>query len=208
MKSHLFSLFFLFSFISFSQAQTASEWMETINATYKKAVSYYIKFEAVEENTEKISGELYAAKEKYSLQISDIYQMFDGKTLYTVSKDDKEITISKPAADGSDLLTPTKSLELEKTEYTAVLDKTETVNGKKVQKIKLSPKKQNSEINYILVSVYTADNTLYQYKEFLKNGSSRTITVKEYLENLIIPRSLFKFDRAKYEKNGYIVTDL
>lgn len=204
----LYFLTFIFSFFSIGFAQSADEWMDKVNSTYKNVNSYYIKFEIFEEGAEVISGELYASKERYSLQIMDIQQMFDGKTLYTVLKDDKEVTVSKPSKDNSDFLTPTKVLDLYKTEYTATLDKSEISKGQKIQKIKLSPKNKNSEISYIIVSIHTTDSTLYQYKEFLRNGSSRDINIKEYLENLIIPRSLFKFDRAKYEKDGYIVTDL
>ena len=31
---------------------------------------------------------------------------------------------------------------------------------------------------------------------------------KDYLENLIIPKPLFKFDKSKYESDGYIVTQI
>ena len=46
------------------------------------------------------------------------------------------------------------------------------------------------------------------YNEYLNSGETRSIKVKEYLESLIIPRALFKFDQSKYEKDGYIVTQL
>lgn len=193
---------------SFLTAQTASELLNKVSNTYQNANSYYIKFNMTDnQGSATESGELFAAKEKYSLEIIDIRQMFDGKTLYTITKDDKEVTVSKPDADSNDFLSPTKVLNFYKTNFKAVMDKTETVNGKKVQFLKLTPK-EKSEVEYALIGIYTGENTLYQYKEFLTGGINRTITVKEYLENLIIPKALFKFDQSKFEKDGYIVTPI
>lgn len=207
MKKYLFFLTFSMAFFSIAQAQTAQEWLDRVSATYNKANSYYIKFELKDGNSKTEIGEIFAVKEKYSLEILDIQQMYDGKTLYTISKDDKEITVSKPAPNSDDFLTPTKVLALYKTNFKASLDKTATVGGKSLQYIKMTPSGK-AEADYVMVAIDTKNNTLYEYKEFLKGGGTRTIQVKEYLENLIIPKSLFKFDQPKFEKDGYIVTQL
>lgn len=197
----LFLLIFQFTF-----AQTAKEWMDKVSETYSKIPTYYIKFEVKESGSSKAeTGELFAAKEKYNLEVMGINQMYDGKTLYTISEEDKEITLSNPEPGSDDLLTPTKVLNLYKTGYTLSLDKSATVSGKKIQYIKLKPT-QSSEVSSILVGINKENSTLYEYKETYPNGSTRTITVKDYLENLIIPRTLFKFDESKYENDGYIVT--
>lgn len=190
------------------QAQTAKEWMDKMRQTYLKIPTYYIKFEVKESDNSKVeSGELFAAKEKYSLEVMDIKQMYDGKTLYTISKEDKEVTISVPPADSDDFLTPTKVVNMYKNGFSLSLGKTETIHGKKIQFIKLTPTSKN-DADYMLVGINTADNTIYQYKEIYKNGTTRTVTVKEFIQNLIIPRALFKFDKSKYEKDGYIVTSI
>lgn|SRR5690606_24180678 len=198
-------LFFLLAF-NFIFAQTAQEWMEKVSETYSKIPTYYIKFEVKESGNPKAeTGELFAAKEKYNLKVMGINQMYDGKTLYTVSEEDKEVTVSNPEPGSDDLLTPTKVLNLYKTGYNLSLEKSATISGKKIQYIRLQPT-QSSELSFILVGINKAENTLYEYKETYPNGSTRTITVKDYLENLIIPRTLFKFDESKYENDGYIVT--
>lgn len=207
MKKYLFAIWMSVVGFQLMQAQTAQEWLDKVSNTYNSANSYYIKFELKDDSSLKEIGEIFAVKEKYSLEILDIQQMFDGKTLYTISKDDKEITVSKPSPQSDDFLTPTKVLALYKTNFKASLDKKATVNGKSLQYIKLVPSGK-SESDYVLIAVDTKNNTLYEYKEFLKGGGQRTITIKEYLENLIIPKSLFKFDQPKYERDGYIVTQL
>lgn len=208
MTKYIFSILTLL-FISVSvQAQSAKELLDQVSNSYTKIPTYYIKFEVKESGNAKAeTGEVYASKEKYNLNVMGINQIYDGKTLYTISKEDKEVTVSTPAKDSEDLLTPVKILGMYKTGYKYELEKTSTVGGEKIQFIKLTPT-GNSDISSISVGINTKNKTLYQYKENHKNGGSRTITVKDYLENLIIPKPLFKFDKSKYESDGYIVTQI
>lgn len=204
----LLSSFFALSLVLSVQAQTAQEWLDSVSNTYNQASSYYINFEfQFNEGDEVQIGELFAVKEKFSLQVMDITQMYDGKLLYTISKDDKEVTILKPDENSNDFLTPTKILYTYKNNFTPTLDKTTTIDGVKVQQIKLTPNQPN-EYDYIMIAIDVSTQTIKMYNEYLKSGETRSIKVKEYLESLIIPRALFKFDQSKYEKDGYIVTQL
>lgn len=204
----LLSSFFALSLVLSVQAQTAQEWLDRVSNTYNQASSYYINFEfQFNEGDEVQIGELFAVKEKFSLQVMDITQMYDGKLLYTISKDDKEVTILKPDENSNDFLTPTKILYTYKNNFTPTLDKTTTIDGVKVQQIKLTPK-QSNEYDYIIIAIDVSTKTIKMYNEYLNSGEVRSIKVKEYLESLIIPRALFKFDQSKYEKDGYIVTQL
>lgn len=204
----LLSSFFVLSLVLSVQAQTAQEWLDRVSNTYNQASSYYINFEfQFNEGDEVQIGELFAVKEKFSLQVMDITQMYDGKLLYTISKDDKEVTILKPDENSNDFLTPTKILYTYKNNFTPTLDKTTTIDGVKVQQIKLTPK-QSNEYDYIIIAIDVSTKTIKMYNEYLNSGETRSIKVKEYLESLIIPRALFKFDQSKYEKDGYIVTQL
>ena len=204
----LLSSFFTLSLVLSVQAQTAQEWLDRVSNTYNQASSYYINFEfQFNEGDEVQIGELFAVKEKFSLQVMDITQMYDGKLLYTISKDDKEVTILKPDENSNDFLTPTKILYTYKNNFTPTLDKTTTIDGVKVQQIKLTPK-QSNEYDYIIIAIDVSTKTIKMYNEYLNSGETRSIKVKEYLESLIIPRALFKFDQSKYEKDGYIVTQL
>lgn len=204
----LLSSFFALSLGLSVQAQTAQEWLDSVSNTYNQASSYYINFEfQFNEGDEVQIGELFAVKEKFSLQVMDITQMYDGKLLYTISKDDKEVTILKPDENSNDFLTPTKILYTYKNNFTPTLDKTTTIDGVKVQQIKLTPNQPN-EYDYIMIAIDVSTQTIKMYNEYLNSGEVRSIKVKEYLESLIIPRALFKFDQSKYEKDGYIVTQL
>src|SRR5690625_6954301 len=97
----------------------------------------------------------------------DITQMYDGKLLYTISKDDKEVTILKPDENINDFLTPTKILYTYKNNFTPTLDKTTTIDGVKVQQIKLTTK-QSNDYDYILIAIHIATKTIKMYNKYIK----------------------------------------
>src|SRR5690625_6189102 len=164
----LLSSFFALSLVLSVQAQTAQEWLDSVSNTYNQASSYYINFEfQVYEGDEVQIGELFAVKEKFSLQVMDITQMYDGKLLYTISKDDKEVTILKPDENSNDFLTPTKILYTYKTNFTPTLDKTTTIDGVKAQQINYTPK-QSNEYEYKIIEVHIATKTIKMYNKYIK----------------------------------------
>ena len=191
-------------------AQSAKQVLDNVYNKYQNAQSYYIKFDFEHQNkgnTQKKSGEVYSAKQKFNLNVDETNQIFDGKKLYTIAKDEKEVVISN-ASNTEDFLTPTKVLNSYKIGYHYTLDKKQTIGGQTIQFVKLTPTTQNATVKYSILGVNTKNNQIYSYQEFGKDGSKTTISVKEYLENLIIHKDYFNFDQKKYKSKGYIVTQL
>lgn len=206
-KNIYFALTLFIVGISSLQAQTAKEWLGKVEAKYNNATSYYIKFDFSSGGTNKKDGEIFSLKSKYNLNMGNLNQIYDGKRLITIDNDDKEITLSD-ASNTDDFLTPTKILSSYKTHYTYALDKRQTIGGSTIQFIKLTPKQSNGALKYSLLGINTSNNQIYQYQEINKDGSTTSITVKEYLENLIIHKSYFNFDANKYKPKGYMITQL
>ncbi|HEY4540701.1 MAG TPA: outer membrane lipoprotein carrier protein LolA [Faecalibacter sp.] len=210
MKKTIFSFILLLVGVGMVNAQTAKQWLDKVYNKYQNAQTYYIKFDFEHQNkgnTQKNSGEVYSAKQKFNLNVDQTNQIFDGKKLYTVAKDEKEVVISN-ASNTEDFLTPTKVLNSYKTGYHYTLDKKQTIGGQPIQYIKLTPTTQNATMKYSVLGINTKNNQIYSYQEFGKDGAKTTITVKEYLENLIIHKDYFNFDQKKYKSKGYIVTQL
>ena len=210
MKKILFSFIFLFIGFGIVNAQSAKAMLDNVYKKYQNTQSYYIKFNFEHGNGGKTSqqdGEVYSSKQKFNLNVKDTNQIFDGKKLYTISKEEKEVVISN-ASNSDDFLTPTKVLNSYKTGYQYSLDKKQNIGGQSIQFVKLTPTAQNASMKYSILGINTKNNQIYSYQEFSKDGSKTTITVKEYLENLIIHKDYFNFDQKKYKSNGYIVTQL
>jgi len=210
MKKTIFSFILLLVGVGMVNAQTAKQYLDKVYSKYQNAQTYYIKFNFEHQNkgnAQTKTGEVFSAKQKFNLNVDDVNQIYDGKKLYTVAKDDKEVMISS-ATNTDDFLTPTKVLSSYKTGYSYALDKKQTIGGKSIQFIKLTPTQQNAAMKYSVLGINTKNNEIYSYQEFAKDGSKTTITVKEYLENLIIHKDYFNFDQKKYKSKGYIVTQL
>ena len=210
MKKLFFSFILLLVGVGMVSAQSAKQMLDKVYNKYQNAQSYYIKFDFEHQQngkSTKKNGEVYSAKQKFNLNVDDVNQIYDTKKLYTIAKDDKEVVISNPK-NTDDFLTPTKVLNSYKTGFNTTFDKKATVDGKTIQYIKLTPTKANATMKYCILGVNTKNNEIYSYQEIGKDGNKTTITVKEYLENLIIHKDYFNFDQKKYKSKGYIVTQL
>lgn len=187
----------------------AKNLLDEVSANYQGKSSLYLEFESVLENKQTktkdaMDGEVYIKGNQYNLSIPTlgIQQIYDGQKLHTISTDQKEITVTTPEADGDELFTPTRVLEMYKSGYDLSMDQTKNLNGKAITFVKLTPtSKQN--IQYILIGIDKSKNELNQLIEVNQNNTSTTITVQKQLHNIIVPSSLLNFNKAFY-KDYYI----
>ncbi|WP_312556122.1 LolA family protein [Empedobacter brevis] len=209
MKKLIYSFILLLVGVGTLNAQSAKQILDKVYAKYTNANSYYIKFDfshVVNGKSTNRSGEVFSMKQKFNLNVGDINQIYTGTKLYTISKDDKEVTISN-ASNTDDFLTPTKVLNTYRTDFSYTLTDKKTIGGNTIQYIKLTPTK-TSTIKYSVLGVNMANNQIYDYKEYGKNGDTTAIVVKDYVQNLLIHKSYFNFDQKKYKSQGYIITQL
>ncbi|MGU9938191.1 outer membrane lipoprotein carrier protein LolA [Empedobacter brevis] len=209
MKKLIYSFILLLVGVGTLNAQSAKQILDKVYAKYTNANSYYIKFDfshVVNGKSTNRSGEVFSMKQKFNLNVGDINQIYTGTKLYTISKDDKEVTISN-ASNTDDFLTPTKVLNTYRTDFSYTLTDKKTIGGNTIQYIKLTPTK-NSTIKYSVLGINMANNQIYDYKEYGKNGDTTSIVVKDYVQNLLIHKSYFNFDQKKYKSQGYIITQL
>jgi outer membrane lipoprotein-sorting protein len=132
-----------------------------------------------------------------------VTRIFDGKTLYTISPEDEEVTISSENTEDENTVSPSKMLSFYKDGYTYTMDIVQDVKGRKIQYVKLNPIDTNSEIKQVLLGIDAKTKHIYNLIEIGKNGTKTTLTVNSLKTNEPISKSLFKFDKNKY-KNYYI----
>lgn len=194
-----------------AQAQSPEQILDKVATQHKKNVNYFIAFDYELNNpktgvSQKETGEVYTAKKKYNLSLLGIKQIYNGKKLYTIDKETQEVIITNPKDNDDDLITPTKVLDMYKNGFKLSLDQKKTIKGNPIQYIKLVPEKK-SDIKHYLVGVNTNNNTLYQYQSVNQENTKTTLTITKYLENLIIPKNIFKFNNKEYIKKGYFITE-
>ncbi len=207
-KISIITLFFV-AFLSYSQdAEKAKTLLNEVSAKVKSYDNITIDFKyALQNSSENINqttrGDVTIEGDKYILNVLGVTRIFDGKTLYTISPEDEEVTISSENTEDENTVSPSKMLSFYQEGYTYAMDIIQDVKGRKIQFVKLNPIDTNSEIKQVLLGIDAKTKHIYNLIEIGKNGTKTTLTVNSLKTNEPISKSLFKFDKSKY-KNYYI----
>lgn len=149
-------------------------------------------------------GDVTLQGEKYLFNYLGAKQIYDGKKVYTIVPENEEVTIEDKSTE-ENTITPSKMLTFYKNGHNYEWDILQNVNGRKIQYVKLTPIDSNTEIKSIHLGIDIGTKHIYNLIETGKNGTKTTIVVNSFKTNQIISKSLFTFDAAKYEKDGYYI---
>ena len=201
--------FIFLAFQSYSQdSGKAKALLNEVTAKVKSYDNISIDFKySLQNSSENINqvtrGDVTIEGDKYVLNVLGITRIFDGKTLYTISPEDEEVTISTENTEEENTVSPSKMLSFYEEGYTYTMDIVQDVNGRKIQYVKLNPIDTHSEIKQVLLGIDAKTKHIYNLIEIGKNDTKTTLTVNSFKTNQPISKSLFKFDKNKY-KNYYI----
>ncbi|MBT8260694.1 MAG: outer membrane lipoprotein carrier protein LolA, partial [Bacteroidia bacterium] len=143
-------------------------------------------------------GDVIMEGDKYLLNILGVTRLFDGNTLYTISPEDEEVTISSENSEDESTITPSKMLSFYEDGYTYSLDIIQNVKGRKIQYIKLVPIDSNSEIKHVLLGIDSKTKHIYNLIEIGTNKTKTVLTVNSFKTNEPLSKTLFTFDESKY----------
>jgi len=207
MKHLVLVLFLLLSTTSFSQ-ESGKPLLKEVSDKVNSYENISIDFKYILENTsenikQETRGDVVLQGDKYKLNILGVTRLFDGKTMYNISPEDEEVTISKQSEDDEDIIAPSKMLSFYENGYTSSMDIIQDIKGRKIQYVKLIPIDSNSEIKYILLGIDSQTKHIYNLIQIGKNGTKTTLTVNSFKTNEPLSKTLFTFDANKY-KDYYI----
>jgi len=205
MKKVLFILTFIFTLSIYAQDNTvqAKELLDDVTRIVKAYDNISIDFKYVLINTEEdinqeTRGDVIMEGDKYILNILGITRIFDSKTLYTISPEDEEVTISSENTEDESTITPSKMLSFYEDGYTYSMDIIQNVNGRKIQYVKLLPIDSNSEIKHVLLGIDSNTKHIYNLIEIGNNNTKTILTVNSFKTNEPLSKTLFTFDESKY----------
>ena len=217
MKHVTFVLVFLFLANS-AIAQNSAEAKSILDEVSTKMGSYknmYIGFSQTLSNPEAgikegdeppIRGEINLAGEKYNLNYLGNNFIYDGKKLYVINNDEKEISITDGDLDGDDgFIYPSKLLTFYKEGYTFEMGKLQNMNGRKIQFVTLNPIDSDSEIVKVELGVDAKTKHIYKLIQTGANGAKTIFTIDTFKSNQPLSDNFFKFDRQKYLKQKYTI---
>ena len=167
-------------------------------------VGFKYELNNVSENiNQETKGDVTIQNKKYHLNVLGVTRIFDGKTLYTISPEDEEVTVSSDNTEDEGTITPSKMMTFYEEGYNYKMDILQNVKGRKIQYVKLIPIDSNAEIKHVLLGIDATTKHIYNLIEVGKNGVKTILTVNSFKTNQAIPKTLFAFDENKY-KDFYI----
>ena len=198
---------------TFSFSQDAKALLENVAETTKNYDNIYIEFTHKLDNTaanlhQETSGNVNMKGELYRFNYMDIERLFDGTKIYTIISEDKEVVTSEPKTNNGEIIAPSNILSFYQDGFTYEMDIIQNVKGKKIQFVKLVPTEKDSELKYIHIGIDTKNNNIYKVIQTGIDDTVTTITVTKMKTNQSISKQLFIFDKNKFEKDGYYITEL
>lgn len=215
MKKIVLALSFVLTAVVGLQAQNATKAKGLLDEVYNKVNSYsnvYIDFKYVLDNSkehihQETKGNVTMSGDKYMFNYLGATKLFDGKKVYTIVPDNEEVTVEGKSAEDEGTITPSKMLTFYKDGYNYAWDIKQTIQGRAIQYVKLTPIKSSSDVKELLLGIDVQTKHIYNLIEVGKNGTKTTITVTNMKVNQKLPASTFTFDRKKYENEGYYIAE-
>lgn len=209
--------FLLFALISLSTTvaqtkdpkakQLLSEVNEKVNSYDNIQISFKYVLENESENIrQETRGKVTLQGDKYVLDILGIQRIFDGKTLYTISSEDEEVTISNEYSEEENTISPSQLFSFFESGFNYMMDIIQNKMGRKIQYIKLTPIDSETEIKYALLGIDIKTKHIYNLIEIGKNNTKTTLNVLEFNTNTPLSQSFFNFDASKY--SDYYINNL
>ena len=144
----------------------------------------------------------------YHLNYMGTEQIFDGSKIYLIIHEDEEVIIQKPLENEEETLTPSKMFSFYKNGYTYEMGDLKSINGVKIQFVKLTPIDSDSEIVSIMVGIDIKTKNIYTILETGNNNTVTTLEVRTFKTNQPISEKLFIFDKATYrDQKKYTISE-
>jgi outer membrane lipoprotein-sorting protein len=158
--------------------------------------------------TETLSGTLQVKGEKFRLEFKGQIIFCDSKTQWTYIKESNEVQINNPPdSKATDNINPANIFTLYEKGYKYKYDKEEVIDASKTDVVNLYPMDPDKKSYHtIKLFIDRTKNQIKSVKILFKNGTSNTITVKNFSANADMPDSVFIFNPADYK--GVEVIDL
>jgi outer membrane lipoprotein-sorting protein len=160
MKNYILAVFMVFAFAKAVTAQDAkadkllTEVAQKFKSYDNVSFTYKGNFKNSKTGTDMdVQGDAKMSGKKYNVNFLGTTYIFDGKKQYAVNPEDEQVTISKVNNDGSQMITPSNILTFYEKGYSKKWDIIQNEGGRKIQFIKLTPIKYNSEYKSILLGI-------------------------------------------------------
>lgn len=186
----------------------------TLNEIRKKYDAYSniradfrLVIELPEQAAETQKGTITRQGDNYHMKLASYEVISDGKALYMILHNNREVQVNDIPDEEGSLLTPQSMFNFyENDNFVLLLAGEETKNGRQLQYIEMKPTDRNADYSKLRVTVDKTGKTIKEIKAFAKDGTRYTFYLDKVESNVSLPAAYFTFDKKKYD--GYYVEDL
>ncbi|WP_439132528.1 LolA family protein [Polaribacter sp.] len=205
-----------FTHIAFSQNEAAAKTLlDDVSNKMSAYNNMYLSFSQTLSNEEAgikegdeppIRGEINLQGEKYNLNYLGNNFIYDGKKLYVINNEEKEISITNGDMGEDDgFIYPSKLLTFYKEGYNLEMGNLKNINGRKIQFVTLNPMDSESDIVKVELGIDAKTKHIYKLIQTGANGAKTSFTITDFKSNQSLSEHFFKFDKQKYLDKKYII---
>jgi len=208
-KKVSFSIFLIVFSAQFIAAQNNSQAEQILNDLLNTAKTSAIKtnFKLISEdknNSQSTTGIFTLKGTKFTLDINEMKVWFDGKTQWSYSQQNNEVTVSEPTEKELSETNPLAILSSFKAKCSIQFSgKTKSAQN---YCIEMTPKVKNKNISKIEVQINKSNGNLASIKTTTTSGASSLLTLNNFQKGLKVADNLFVFNQAK--NKGVSINDL
>ena len=190
--------------IGYAQNSKADQLLKEVAAKFKSYDNVVFNYKGNLQNTKSqlnmdVHGEATLSGENYNVEFMGSTYIYNGAKLYIVNREDEQITVSNQTDSDEGLISPTNILTFYEKGYRAEMDIEQTVRGRKIQYIKLTPIKSDSEYKQVLLGIDINTKHVYNAIVTENSGTKATFTLLSLKTDQPLSKKCFNFDPTDYE---------
>lgn len=204
MKKIFILLLLCVASISNAQSSKAEQLLKEVATKFKSYENVVFTYKGNLQNSRSqlnmdVQGEATLSGENYNVEFLGSTYVFNGDKLYVINREDEQVTISNQTDKEDGLISPTNILTFYEKGYRAEWDIEQNVRGRKIQYIKLTPIKSDSEYKQVLLGIDINTKHIYNAIVTEVSGTKATFTLLSLKTNQPLSKKCFYFDPKDYD---------
>jgi len=200
MKKIIFTLLILLVALEASADERSAELISAVSKKINGYGSYKATFSVLATEDGTSNGEITVSGRRFVMNAHGIDVFYDGSTLWTFSKQDKEVNIETLDPDNPNVMTnPTKLMAINASDFNHRMLPDATVGNVKCNVVELIPVTRTTAYSHI--ELYYDPAAGLPKKLVIKSsdtGDVIELTVNKITPNVPVKADTFRFDEKKY----------
>lgn len=148
-------------------------------------------------NSQSVSGSILLKSNLFYINMDDIQVWFNGKTQWTLMKENNEVSIIEPTEQELAEVNPVAIISSLKAKSNVRFSK---IKSEHLYIVELLSKQKNADIQYAEIKIQKKNYQLVSMRMIQKNGTASTIVMSNYKTGIRTTPASFLFDKTKYPK--------